>query len=142
MTGPRSSDSPSARIDQADWPGKRLGLPESGPRSVGRIGRRIGALAIDGAIADLIAFAFFGYDTWAILATLAILQIVFITLLSGSIGHIIVGLRVVPLTPGWIGVWRPALRTVLLCIVIPALIWDRDQRGLHDRIAGTVLVRR
>jgi hypothetical protein len=142
MAGPRSSDSTSTPTDGADWPGRRLGLPETGPRSVGRLGRRIGALAIDGAIADLIAIAFFNYDAWAILAILAVLQILFITLLSGSIGHLIVGLRVVPLTPGWIGVWRPALRTVLLCIVVPALIWDRDQRGLHDKIAGTVLVRR
>ena len=37
--------------------------------------------------------------------------------------------------------WRPLVRTVLLCLAIPALIWDRDQRGLHDRGAGTVLVR-
>ncbi|MET4780121.1 RDD family protein [Glaciihabitans sp. UYNi722] len=142
MAGPRSSDSAGTHTDAADWPGKRLGLPEIGPRSVGRLGRRIAALAIDGAIADLIAFAFFNYDAWAILAILAILQVVFITLLSGSIGHLLVGLRVVPLASGWIGVWRPALRTVLLCIVVPALIWDRDQRGLHDKIAGTVLVRR
>lgn len=142
MAGPRSSDSAGAHTDAADWPGKRLGLPETGPRSVGRLGRRIAALAIDGAIADLIAFAFFNYDAWAILAILVILQVVFITLLSGSIGHLLVGLRLVPLASGWIGVWRPALRTVLLCIVVPALIWDRDQRGLHDKIAGTVLVRR
>jgi len=26
--------------------------------------------------------------------------------------------------------------------VIPALIWDLDQRGMHDRLVGTVLVRR
>jgi hypothetical protein len=25
--------------------------------------------------------------------------------------------------------------------VIPAAIWDADQRGLHDKAAGTVLVR-
>jgi hypothetical protein len=31
--------------------------------------------------------------------------------------------------------------TALLCIVIPAVIWDADHRGLHDKIAGTVLVR-
>jgi len=34
------------------------------------------------------------------------------------------------------------IRTVLLCLFIPAVIWDRDQRGMHDRLAGTVLVRR
>ncbi|MCU1514874.1 MAG: hypothetical protein JWO10_1964, partial [Microbacteriaceae bacterium] len=39
-------------------------------------------------------------------------------------------------------IWRPALRTVLLSLVIPAVIWDLDQRGLHDKAAGTVLVRR
>ncbi|HEY5230049.1 MAG TPA: RDD family protein, partial [Galbitalea sp.] len=31
---------------------------------------------------------------------------------------------------------------ILLMVVIPAVIFDRDQRGLHDKIAGTVLVRR
>jgi len=25
---------------------------------------------------------------------------------------------------------------------VPALFWDRDQRGLHDKAAGTVIVRR
>jgi len=25
--------------------------------------------------------------------------------------------------------------------VIPAVIWDADQRGLHDKAAGTVLLR-
>ena len=33
------------------------------------------------------------------------------------------------------------LAAVLLCLAIPALIWDRDQRGLHDKAAQTVLVR-
>ena len=142
MAAVRSSGQAGTHTDAEDWPGKRLGLPQTGPRSVGRLGRRIGALAIDGAIADLIAFAFFDYNSWAILAILAILQVLFITLLSGSIGHLIVGLRVVPLKPGWIGVWRPLLRTALLCIVVPALIWDLDHRGLHDKFAGTILVRR
>jgi hypothetical protein len=43
---------------------------------------------------------------------------------------------------GYLGVWRPLARTVLLCLVVPAVIWDRDQRGMHDRLIGTVLVRR
>ena len=33
------------------------------------------------------------------------------------------------------------MRTVLLALVIPALIMGRDQRGLNDRLIGTVLVR-
>ena len=40
-----------------------------------------------------------------------------------------------------IGLPRAALRTLLLCLLIPALIWDRAGRGLHDKAAGTVVVR-
>ena len=39
------------------------------------------------------------------------------------------------------GLWRPIVRSVLLALVIPAVIWDADQRGLHDKAVGTVLVR-
>jgi uncharacterized RDD family membrane protein YckC len=130
-----------------EWPGKRLGLPESGPRSVARLGRRLVAIVFDWALACGVAFltvgpSAFGPNNWAILAIFAIMQIVFLVTVSGSIGHLAFGMRVVPVKPAWIGVWKPAARTVLLCLFIPAVIWDRDQRGLHDRLVGTVLVRR
>lgn len=124
------------------WPGERLGLPESGPRSVARPGRRIAALAIDFGVAALLSAAFFQYSGVASTLIFAITQVVFITLLAGGIGHLLVGLRVVPIAGGWIGWWRPLVRTVLICAVIPPLVWDSDQRGLHDKLAGTVLVRR
>jgi hypothetical protein len=125
-----------------DWPGRRLGLPQSGPRSIARLGRSIGGLVIDWLPAYLISYAFFGGDVWVTLALFAALQVVFIALVSGSIGHLVFGMRVVPVTGGWVGVLRPVMRTLLLCIVIPAVIWDQDQRGMHDRLSGTVLVRR
>lgn len=125
-----------------DWPGKRLGLPESGARSVARPGRRIGALFLDWGLAVLISVAFFAYDPFATLAVFAAAQIVFLLTVSGSIGHLALGMRVVPLAGGYLGLWRPFVRTLLLCLVIPAVIWDRDHRGMHDRLAGTVLVRR
>jgi hypothetical protein len=34
------------------------------------------------------------------------------------------------------------VRSVLLCLVIPAVIFDPDQRGVHDKAMNTVLVRR
>lgn len=136
-----SATASSGPLDQR-WPGERLGLPAEGPRSIGRFGRRLLALVIDWGLAVLVSLAFFNYDPWANLAVFAVAQILFLTLLSGSIGHLILGLRVVPLEGGWIGWWRPILRTLLLCLVIPAVIWDRDQRGLHDKAAGTILVRR
>lgn len=124
------------------WPGERLGLPESGPRSVARPGRRIAALAIDFALAAMLSAVFFQYNGVASTLIFAATQVVFITLLAGGIGHLLVGVRVVPVSGGWIGWWRPLVRTLLLCAVIPPLIWDTDQRGLHDKLAGTVLVRR
>lgn len=100
------------------------------------------ALAIDWGIAILLSVAFFHYDGGATLAIFAVEQAVFLVTVNGSIGHLVVGLRVVPIAGGYLGVWRPLVRTVLLCVVIPAVIWDRDQRGMHDRLVGTVLVRR
>lgn len=147
-TSPSSTASPHPD----GWPGKDLGLPEEGPRSVGRVGRRIVALLIDGALADLVAYVTGVWSpvngsgdiahSWVQIAIFAVLQILFICLLSGSFGHICVGLRVVPVRGGYVGVWRPVVRTLLLCLVVPALIIDRDSRGAHDRIAGTVLVRK
>ncbi len=148
VSEPRSA-TPSGT--EQEWPGQRLGLPESGPRSIARFGRRLAALVIDWGIALLVAVVFFHYDlggrstntnVWLTPTIFAVEQVLFIAIWSGSIGHLLLGMRVVPLTPKWVGVWRPAVRTVLLCLLIPALIWDRDQRGLHDKAAGTVLVRR
>ena len=124
-----------------DWPGKRLGLPATGSRSIGSLGRRLLGLVIDWAIASLVGYVFFAGDSIAILVAFAVLQYLFLVMASGSIGHLMLGLRVVPLRPAWIGLLRPLARTVLLCLVIPAAVWDRDQRGLHDQLAGTVLVR-
>jgi uncharacterized RDD family membrane protein YckC len=126
------------------WPGERLGLPEQGPRSIARVGRRLVALAIDWAAVSIISIAVFGldYPAFAPLGFFAVEQIVFLLLLNGSPGHLVMGLRVVPIRGGYLGLWRPLVRTLLLCVVIPAVIWDRDQRGLHDRLVGTVLVRR
>lgn len=111
-----------------------------------RLGRRIGALVIDWALASILSVAFFSTgpwqtNGWITLGLFAAEQVVFLLLLNGSVGHLFLRMRVVPVRPGYLGLWRPLVRTVLLCVVIPAVIWDRDQRGLHDRAAGTVLVR-
>jgi hypothetical protein len=90
----------------------------------------------------VISIAFFHYDAWATLGIFAVVQAAFLLVVNGSPGHLILGMRVVPVVSGYLGVWRPLARTVLLCIVVPAVIWDRDQRGMHDRLIGTVLVRR
>lgn len=124
------------------WPGQRLGRPESGPGSVARVGRRLAAIAVDWLLASLISRAFFGADPWATLAVFAVVQAVLVGTVGYGPGHGLLGLRVERVTGGWAGPWPGLVRAVLLSLAVPALIWDRDQRGLHDRAAGTVLVRR
>ncbi len=137
--------------DPRDFPGARLGLTPRGAGSVARVGRRIAALAIDIACAGLIGYAFFSHplagsgiavaDPWATNLVFAAVQVVFLPTIGASPGHRLLGLRLVMVRGGWLGLWRPVVRTALLFLIIPALIWDADQRGLHDKAAGTVLIR-
>lgn len=127
-------------------------MPLGGTGSIARPGRRIGALLIDYVAATLIATGFLGYDQFALpgeagltmfapMAVFALLQILFIPTAGGSPGHRILGMRVIRLDGGWVGLWRPVVRTLLLIVVIPAVVWDADQRGLHDKVVGLVLIR-
>lgn len=130
----------------SQWPGERLGLPEDGSGSIARVGRRVIALFLDWGIALIPTYAFFGDAPSTVfslitLTIFAVLQIVFIPTIGGSIGHRICGMRVVALNGEWVGLWRPVVRTLLLVLVIPVLVWDSDQRAFHDKIAGTVLIR-
>ncbi|MDN3494368.1 RDD family protein [Planococcus sp. APC 4015] len=123
------------------YPGERLGLPKDGSGSIAKLGRRIIGVAIDWACAVLISVAFFDYDPIATSVVFVVVQAVFIPTIGGSPGQRVLGMRVQRVTGGWPGLWRPLVRSVLLALVIPAVIWDADHRGLHDKVAGTVLLR-
>lgn len=133
------SDAP---IPPSTWPGRRLGLPEEGRGSIARLGRRVLALALDWGLSVLISIAFFDYESFATLLIFVVTQTAFVLTAGSSVGHLAFGLRVVGITGSPIGVWRPLARALLIALVIPAVIWDSDQRGMHDRLIGTVLVRR
>lgn len=126
--------------------GEQLGLPEAGPGSIARPGRRLGALAVDWSLCVLIAYGLIteGYgqatSNWALLIFL-VLSVLTVGTLGFTPGKRLFGLRVVTVGTGQVHPGRALLRSVLLCLAIPALIWDRDGRGLHDRLAGTVEVR-
>ncbi|MFD5278986.1 RDD family protein [Pseudarthrobacter sp. NPDC058362] len=123
------------------YPGARLGLPESGPGSIARAGRRIAAIAVDWGVAMLIAgFAFEG-DRWATLAIFAVEQALLVGTLGYSIGHRVMGISVRRLAGGMPGPLAGLVRALLLCLVVPAVIFDADHRGLHDKAMNTVLVR-
>lgn len=125
-----------------DWPGRRLGRPAEGRGSVARVGRRLVGVVVDWLLAVLVAGALLGGGTWTPLAVFAGVQALFVGTAGASPGHVLVGLRAERLDGGWPGPVRAVVRAVLLSLAVPALVWDRDQRGLHDRLAGTVLVRR
>ena len=134
----------------------RLGLPLTGRGSLASVPRRIVAVGIDWMLCLLIASAFFPDpdavagsiltgDPLATLAVFGVSTFVLVALLGNTVGQRLVGLRVsrlqdVPTTrpPG---PWAAAVRTVLLCLVIPAAVWDAAGRGLHDTAARTVIVR-
>lgn len=107
-----------------------------------RVGRRVLAVGVDWALASAISAAFLGGDPWGTLAVFGLAQLVLVGTLGMGVGHALLGMRVVRLDGGWAGPGRAAVRTLLLCLAVPALVWDRDQRGMHDRAAGTVLVLR
>jgi len=138
------------------YPGNRLGLPEDGPGSVAGWGRRLLALLIDWLLAGLIASAITGTPVWAggndystaQLVTFFAMSAVLAGLAGFTLGHRICGLRVIRIGahgPGYTaqpGLLAGVIRSLLICLVLPAVVFDRDRRGLHDRAAGTIVVRR
>lgn len=145
LSGPRAA----AEKMGADfgYRGERLGLPEEGPGSIATTGRRFGAVFIDWGIALLIAWALFAQgdmqaaNQWTLVVFL-VMRFLLIGTVGTSPGKRLLGLRVVSVNGlGRLPLWRTLVRTVLLGLAIPALVWDRDGRGLHDRFAGAVQVR-
>lgn len=124
-----------------DYPGRRLGLPQSGPGSVARFGRRFAAICLDWLVAVLVARGLFGSDPWGPLAVFTVAQVLGVGTLGAGLGHLALGLRVVRLDGTAAGPLRALGRSLLLALAIPGLVWDRDQRGLHDQFMGTVLRR-
>lgn len=123
------------------WPGQRLGRPESGPGSIARFGLRAGALLIDWTLCSLLSAAFFGYDGFATLYIFLVEQVLFVGFFGYSIGHRLMRMQVQTLDGRPAGYLTALIRSVLLCLVVPALVLDADQRGLHDRVRNTGLFR-
>jgi uncharacterized RDD family membrane protein YckC len=137
------------------YPGNRLGLPADGPGSVATWGRRVLALLLDWLIAGLIASVLTGRPMWAggnsyslTHSTVFLVMTAILTaLLGGTIGHRICGLQVAAVRDQQVhtvppGIVAGVLRAVLILLVIPAVVFDRDRRGLHDLAAKTIVVRR
>lgn len=137
------------------YPGAALGLPETGPGSVASFPRRLAAIFIDWLACTFIALAILGVgwgqltgaQTLLPLGLFALENLLLVGTGGFTLGHGILGLRVHHLgalqaaRPSMPGPRAALIRTLLVCLVIPALVVDRHGRGLHDRAAGTVILR-
>lgn len=127
-------------------------MPETGPGSVGGLGRRLLALIVDLVLATLVTLAFVRPSAWQpslvqelnswSLLTWFVITVAGIALFAATPGMMIFGLRVGRVGADDALLWplRLVIRTALIIVVIPAVIWDRDRRGLHDKLAGTIVV--
>ena len=145
MSGPQATSAPA---DQEEFRGQRLGLPETGPGSVASFGRRLAALAIDWAASIGLSRLLFGQFAYGSSESGLTILLIFFTevvvltwLTAASFGQRLLGIGVVRVDGRRLGLPGVALRTLLLCLVLPPLVFDRDGRGLHDRAVSSVVVR-
>ena len=64
------------------------------------------------------------------------------SLLGGSFGQLVMRVVVVRLDSKPVNLLQALGRTALICLVVPPLVFNRDNRGLHDLAFGTVTLRR
>ena len=131
-----------ANADPNYWPGKRFGLPQNGPRSTPTYLRRALALVVDWGIAVGVSIMFFDYRALPTLAVFVSLSMLGGLFAAGTPGHLITGIRIAPIKGGALGIMAPLVRPLLVASVLPAILTDEDMRGGHDRLVGTILVRR
>lgn len=118
--------------------------------------RRLVALFLDWTISSILVGAFFRVpagisdqefkrlsfeQSWLVMDTFILTQVLFIWLLGYTVGQRLLGLRVVSITAKRPSLLRVIYRTLLLVLVVPAFITDSSSRGMHDRAAKTAIIR-
>jgi uncharacterized RDD family membrane protein YckC len=103
--------------------------------------RRFGALMIDWLLCLLVARLLGPFSSnWAPFV-LIVEYAFFIGLFGQTPGMRLTGIAAVSVTDGRpIGIPRAFVRGVLLAVLVPALIMDRQRRGWHDRAAGSIVI--
>ena len=116
------------------------------------LGRRFAAISIDWLASYIIAFAFFaGGGTFGervsgsrIPTSLILITeyAILISLTGASFGHRLMRMKVVNFADGGFPSPLQALiRTILMALVITAITYDDDGRGLHERLSQTKLAK-
>jgi len=139
LSGPQAASDDDGR---GSYPGEDLGLPQRGPGSVSPLSRRLAAFAVDSVVTDVVTLAIFHkVQPWS-LPVLFVIYVVGTSLVAQTPGMAVLGLRIASVDRARVSVGGAAVRTLLLCLLIPALFTDHNVRGLHDRASGAVVVRR
>lgn len=116
-------------------------------------GRRLLGITLDWVAAYALALGFFAGDGsflersrgigGTVLLIMAFEYLVLVSLGGSSFGHRIVGLKVVRFSDGGVATPLQAMiRTVLMVIIITAITFDENGRGINERLSNTVLVAR
>jgi uncharacterized RDD family membrane protein YckC len=150
LSGPLPSEAGDPVEGAREYPGQRLGLPQTGPRSLARLGRRIGAVLVDwligyglAALGMSLGLVSMTTLSTAVLIVWFVLGVVSLRLFGFTPGQLAFGLMVVPVDGRQhVGIGRAMVRGLLIALVIPALVTDSDLRGLQDRATNTAVVRR
>jgi len=134
---------------ESAYPGQRLDRPETGHGSLARPGRRFLSLVIDWVLCLGIGRVIFGSQalhggSLIIVGVLAVENLILIGGFGATIGQWLVGVRVERLDGGRVGFTWVVFRTILLCLGFPplTLIWEQDDRGLHDLASGSLVALR
>ena len=138
---PQPPEDPAADTGGQDYPGQRLGLPETGPGSAAGFGSRILAIMMDWLPCAVAAQLITRNPAFSALALFAAVTALSIGIAGRTPGHAVAGLRVALLDGRRAGFGAGVIRTVLLCLVIPPVVYNADGRGLHDQAVGTIVLR-
>lgn len=149
LEGPQVPGQYEDPMDLSPYPGKLLGLPESGAGSIASLAPRLMALLIDWmlswGIAALVVSqtdALGGTSTVTMMVWI-VLRIITVWLFAQSPGHAIVGIGVARVDDPEkrVGLLRAVVRAILTVFLFPPIIQDTDGRGMHDRATGTAVIR-
>jgi len=108
-------------------------------------GRRLGAFLLDSVLSIPIALIFtrppgLAYSL-AVTGVFFVQRVVLTATTGHSLGQRAAGIAVRRIDGKPVGFSSALIRTILLVVSVPVLFVDKQGRGLHDRAAGTVLVR-
>ncbi len=95
-------------------------------------------------------FSWISKDDIYIIPINVITSAIFYPFFSGSLGHRILGIKVVSIESGedrnsiFFGIYRELLKSILGYLIIPIiwLFWDKNYQNLYDKIVKTIVIYR